>query len=168
MLNKDVPLEAAVKYIVRERDALRKKLDILVPYTKSLEQQVKEVRDETVDRLTKENKGLQKQYDTVNAEAVALRKGYKKSQWYLQLKESNKRLREEIKLLKQTRANLGAELVRVKKRADLSMEDIRTIIGIADDLLARAKKDGKKAIEVFPTEDSYYQAVLEEFKKQKQ
>lgn len=44
--NPDVPLEAVVKYLVKERDEANAKLEQLVGYTKSLEVRVKEMEAE--------------------------------------------------------------------------------------------------------------------------
>ncbi len=46
MSKNKVPLEACVKYLVRERDNYKAKLDILVPYTKSLEASYKALKEE--------------------------------------------------------------------------------------------------------------------------
>ena len=39
--NSDVPLEAVVKWLAKEKDMYKRKLEILVPYTKSLELRLK-------------------------------------------------------------------------------------------------------------------------------
>lgn len=43
-MNEDVPIEAVLKYIVRERDGYKEKLEHLINYTKSLENEVKTLR----------------------------------------------------------------------------------------------------------------------------
>ena len=44
--NTDVPIEAAVKYLIKEKDELKRKLDMIVPYTKSLEEKVQNLNKE--------------------------------------------------------------------------------------------------------------------------
>ena len=57
MKSHDIPLEAVLKWIKKERDSYKAKLDRLVPYTKSLEQRNRELEIENT-RLRKENSGL--------------------------------------------------------------------------------------------------------------
>lgn len=44
--NKDIPLEAVLKYIVRDRDRYKSQLDNLIGYTKALEIRVQEMTAE--------------------------------------------------------------------------------------------------------------------------
>ena len=56
----DIPLEALLKYIKADRDAYRSKLDELIPYTKSLESQNKDLRKE-IEVLRKEKAALMRE-----------------------------------------------------------------------------------------------------------
>ena len=51
--NPDVPMEAAFKWTLRENKDLRRKLDMLVPYAKSLEQERDNLRRELAKQKEK-------------------------------------------------------------------------------------------------------------------
>lgn len=104
--NKEIPLEACVKYLVRERDELKRKLDLLVPYTKKLESEKKSLeklvsetmsdKDKTIARLEKENIRLVE-------EKTMLISDYQSSEWYKGLLRGHNRKDELIKRLKSER-----------------------------------------------------------------
>lgn len=94
-----VPLSVAVKWIVKDRDKYKEKLEQLIPYTKQLEsgrsQRIEELQNEVLrlkNRLEKKNRD----YEALMAENTALRRGYQDSEWYRSLQENNKQLRQTI------------------------------------------------------------------------
>lgn len=113
MTNNEVPISGVLKYIKQDRDRYRQKLETLVPYTKNLEEKVKElmVRNLTLENAMKDYAEMKKTARRVGvlegeklkliAENSALVSDYKKSEWYAQLKASRKALRRENILLKQ-------------------------------------------------------------------
>ena len=115
-MNEDVPVEALVKYLVRERDERQRKLDMLVPYTKSLEDRIASQRDELVSNLMKELRAAISERDALKKENVAYRTDFKESSWYKQLHEQNKRLRSENANLRATTSRLQTELIVMKRQ----------------------------------------------------
>lgn len=98
-----VPLSVAVKWIVKDRDKYKEKLEQLIPYTKQLEsgrsQRIDELQNEVLrlkNRLEKKNRD----YEALMAENTALRRGYQDSEWYRSLQENNKQLRQTITTLR--------------------------------------------------------------------
>lgn len=86
-----IPLEAAVKYLVKERDGYKAKLEKLIPYTKMLEQG----KSERIQNLEQEVKKLRTRldrknlaYEEIMKENYALKRGYKDTQWYASMQES--------------------------------------------------------------------------------
>lgn len=119
--NNKVPLEAAVKYLIAQRDGYKKKLEILIPYTKNLEARMKDMAKEHNDEVGKVQARLDrkiKEYDDLYKELVALRRDYKESGWYRDLTESNKRLREKITTLNAANNRLIAENYNLKKHGN--------------------------------------------------
>lgn len=102
-ISNDIPLEAVLKYIVKERDRYKNKLEILIPYTKSLEQKVKS-HEKNIE-LVKQCKELEDKLkvatrlnEDYRAELKALKSDYKTSEWYLdtrrQMTQQRTRIRE--------------------------------------------------------------------------
>lgn len=98
--NNDVPIEAVLKYIVRDRDHYKAKLEQLIPYTKSLEQKLKDNETELLAQASARIKELQSQRDQFLEELSAFREDNKQTAWYIQLEEDRKRLRKENKALR--------------------------------------------------------------------
>lgn len=102
-----IPIEAAVKYIVRDRDGYKAKLDQLIPYTKRLEARVKEMEqqldivsladikemEKTIDRLTRENKRL-------TEENTNLIFDYHQSEWFKGMQRQHQKRQGTIKNLR--------------------------------------------------------------------
>ena len=107
MNNSDIPIEAAVKWLIRERDRYKEKLEQLIPYTKSLEKKLfdkeREIEQEHDSLLTKQDKRiteLTNQRESLKAELEAFRSDFKQTQWYIQLDGDRNRLRKENKALR--------------------------------------------------------------------
>ncbi len=107
-----IPLEAAVKFIVRERDNLKRKLEILVPYTKSLEKKLKAHENE-LDAETPT--AIRLRAEELKRENRALKSEYKQTSWYKSLKEKLDRLTKENNHLKQRISELTTELYENKR-----------------------------------------------------
>lgn len=113
MIENDIPIEGVLKYIKRERDKYKEKLETLVPYTKSLENKLKELtaRNLTLEgalkdyneqkKLIKRIGVLEQEKEMLIKENSALIKDFKQTDWYKQLKDGKKKLRRENKALKQ-------------------------------------------------------------------
>lgn len=113
MIENDIPIEGVLKYIKRERDKYKDKLETLIPYTKSLENKLKELtaRNLTLEgalkdyneqkKLTKRISVLEQEKEMLIKENSALIKDFKQTDWYKQLKDGKKKLRNENKVLKQ-------------------------------------------------------------------
>ena len=113
MIQNDIPIEGVLKYIKRERDKYKEKLETLIPYTKSLEAKLKELtaRNLTLENALKdynETKKIAKRVSVLELEKERLIKensaiiaDYKQTEWYKQLKDGKKKLRKENVLLKQ-------------------------------------------------------------------
>ena len=113
MIQNDIPIEGVLKYIKRERDKYKEKLETLVPYTKSLENKLKELtaRNLTLEgalkdyneqkKLIKRISVLEQEKEMLIKENSALIKDFKQTDWYKQLKDGKKKLRRENKALKQ-------------------------------------------------------------------
>ena len=112
MMENDIPIEGVLKYIKRDRDKYKEKLETLVPYTKSLEAKLKELtaRNLTLEEALKdydEMKKIAKRVRVLETEKEGLIKensaiisDYKTSEWYKMLKEDRRRLRKQNKELK--------------------------------------------------------------------
>lgn len=112
--NPQIPIKAVLKYIVRDRDNYKNKLDQLIPYAKSLEEKLKALQEDYDDlsRRYEENEvkkcdmSLLKQYKNENeamkAELKAFRDDYRQSEWYKQIEEDRTRARRKSKELKET------------------------------------------------------------------
>lgn len=101
-----IPLEAAVKYLVKERDNLKCKLEILVPYTKSLEKKLKAYENE-LDEETPA--AIRLRAEELKRENRALKDDYKQSTWYKDLKRKMDSLTRENNHLKQRISELMTE-----------------------------------------------------------
>ena len=113
MIQNDIPIEGVLKYIKRERDKYKEKLETLVPYTKSLENKLKELTARNLalegalkdyneqKKLTKRISVLEQEKEMLIKENSALIKDFKQTDWYKQLKDGKKKLRSENKALKQ-------------------------------------------------------------------
>ena len=117
-----VPLEAAVKYIVRERDRLKEKLDTIVPYTKRLEAELAALRDEKVLERDKEIQALSKRLASAEEqikrllhENSKLIKDCRKSDWFKQIEVAHKRRQAEKNALRDTLRLAYAELAKYKE-----------------------------------------------------
>ena len=113
MIKNDIPIEGVLKYIKKERDNYKDKLETLIPYTKSLELKLKEqlivignLHDEInrlnaeleANKVTKaeigEAKHLVKENALLRAELKAMKEDYKQSDWYKTLQRHRKQLRD--------------------------------------------------------------------------
>ena len=113
MIQNDIPIEGVLKYIKRERDKYKEKLETLVPYTKSLENKLKELTARNLalegalkdyneqKKLIKRISVLEQEKEMLIKENSALIKDFKQTDWYKQLKDGKKKLRRENKALKQ-------------------------------------------------------------------
>jgi len=115
---KKVPLEAAVKYLIKERDELKAKLDILVPYTKKIEADLKSRQDFVYAEYWKEINALTKERDQLKAENIAYRNDFKTSNWYNQLHGNLEKLRAENKFLKAELSRTRTELYLLKHKEE--------------------------------------------------
>ena len=102
--NPDVPLEAVLKWLKKDRDKLQAKLDMLVPYTKRLEKkletqrvEIEREKDAEIAKLRKQLENTDKQWKLQMHDNAQLIKDYKQSEWYKCLKKQNKSLRDECK-----------------------------------------------------------------------
>lgn len=112
-ITNDIPPEALLKWIVKERDKYKAKLDMLVPYTKSLEDRVRFLEK----ARTADNESLMKQLSNAKAriahltqEKSELIEDYHKTEWYGQIQESCSRKNKRIVALQQTISRLMIEL----------------------------------------------------------
>lgn len=119
----DIPLEAVLKYIKKERDKYKAKLENLVPYTKALEQKVKDLDDiisdkekriADLEKRLEENEIKKGEYNQaihdnkfMKEELDAFRKDYRKTEWYKQLEDARKALRADNKKLRETLMIVG-------------------------------------------------------------
>lgn len=94
---KEVPIEAAVKYIVRDRNKQKDKVGQLTEYAKKLEAKIRQLEGD-MKHLRKEN--------------AAFHSDYKKSNWYQNLTKTITDLRTENKALWR---RLNHELVEERK-----------------------------------------------------
>ena len=108
MLNEDLPLEAVLKYIKRDRDKYKAKLERLIPYTKSLEERLERASDARFNELIKENVNLKSANDGLKKENAALRAEYRKSGWFIGLEKRDAALAKENAFLKQELIRLRA------------------------------------------------------------
>ena len=88
-INEDIPLEAAVKWLIRERDRYRDKLDELIVYTKSLERELKEGAEPYEHKI----KSLEGDIKSLRKENAALRKDFKETEWAKGIVKENERLK---------------------------------------------------------------------------
>lgn len=101
-----IPLEAAVKFIVRERDNLKRKIEILVPHTKSLEKRLKAYENELGEETPA---AIRLRAEELKRENRSLKNDYKQSTWYKDLKRKLDRLTKENNHLKQRISELMTE-----------------------------------------------------------
>lgn len=101
--NKDVPVEAVLKYIIQERDNYKEKLHSTVEYAKAREKYLREEkkreiesRDVQIKRLEQKVKSLEGQVQKLMIDNGMLVNEYKKSDWYKQLHNKNKKLQEKV------------------------------------------------------------------------
>ena len=88
-----VPLSVAVKYIIKERDKYKEKLEQLAPYTKSLEKRLADAAEPYEHKI----KSLEGDIKQLRKENDAFRKGYKETTWYANMVKEIQRLRQENK-----------------------------------------------------------------------
>ena len=103
--NKEVPIEAAVKWLIKERDRYKEKLDTIVPYTKSLETRVRDLEKlieglgdcpmKRIEKLEKENRRLIE-------EKTFLIQDYQKSDWYKSMQVRVNKKDERIRHLRES------------------------------------------------------------------
>ena len=103
--NREVPIEAAVKWLIKERDRYKEKLDTIVPYTKSLETRVRDLEKlieglgdcpmKRIEKLEKENRRLIE-------EKTFLIQDYQKSDWYKRMQVKAKKKDERIHHLRES------------------------------------------------------------------
>ena len=103
--NREVPIEAAVKWLIKERDRYKEKLDTIVPYTKSLETRVRDLEKlieglgdcpmKRIEKLEKENRRLIE-------EKTFLIQDYQKSDWYKSMQVKAKKKDERIHSLRES------------------------------------------------------------------
>ena len=110
-LNKDnpIPLEAAVKYLIRERDGYKQKLDLLVPYTKRLEVRLNDTekllditKTEEVKKMGKTIERLEMENRKLIEEKSAIIKDYHTSEWFKGMQRTHQKLRERIFRLRES------------------------------------------------------------------
>lgn len=96
------PLEAAVKWLVKERDRYKEKLETLIPYTKRLEADLRAIREEKDKERQKELQALEKRLKQANERAErlerensALIKDYRQSGWFKQIEENQRKRKAE-------------------------------------------------------------------------
>lgn len=96
------PLEAAVKWLVKERDRYKEKLETLIPYTKRLEADLRAIREEKDKECQKELQALEKRLKQANERAErlerensALIKDYRQSGWFKQIEENQRKRKAE-------------------------------------------------------------------------
>lgn len=101
--NKDVPVEIVVKYIVQERDKYKEKLHSTVEYAKAREKYLQEekkreieIRDAQIKHLENLIKSLEGRVQKLTIDNGMLVNEYKKSDWYKQLHNQNKKLRDKV------------------------------------------------------------------------
>ena len=98
-----VPLSVAVKWIVKDRDKYKEKLEQLIPYTKQLEagrsKRIEELESE-VARLRNKLDKKNRDYEALVSENAAIRRNYKESGWYRDLMERNAQMRQTITTLR--------------------------------------------------------------------
>lgn len=100
-----MPIEAAVKWLIKERDRYKEKLDTIVPYTKSLETRVRDLEKlieglgdcpmKRIEKLEKENRRLIE-------EKTFLIQDYQKSDWYKSMQVKAKKKDERIHSLRES------------------------------------------------------------------
>ena len=103
--NREVPIEAAVKWLIKERDRYKEKLDTIVPYTKSLETRVRDLEKlieglgdcpmKRIEKLEKENRRLIE-------EKTFLIQDYQKSDWYKSMQVRVNKKDERIRHLRES------------------------------------------------------------------
>ena len=111
-MNKSIPTESLLKYIVKDRDEYKRRLDMLVPYTKSLEAELERYRAVCPPDGMASMKDLALRAELLKEENKALRKDYKTSDWFKQLTRQSKKLQEENKRLKSTISDLINRLIK--------------------------------------------------------
>lgn len=104
-MNKDVPTEGVVKWLAKERDAAKEKLEQLIGYTKGLETRILEMeaaaniaREEYAESIAKERK------KTAAAERALAEQESKKQ------KKRENNIRRLFEVLKELAAREGVEL----------------------------------------------------------
>ena len=100
-----------VKYLARERDRYKEKLEKLIPYTKSLERKVAEYQHVFVEYdgndPNKEVAFLRQQLNLLKEENRNLVRDYKKSNWYKSMMGTQSKLAREKKQLMDRTAELS-------------------------------------------------------------
>ena len=112
-MTNEVPIQGVLKWIRNERDRLQEKLDKIVPYTKSLEQKVKDLqaelaklKDDKMEERDGKIRGLEAERQHLLDELAAFRNDYRQTQWFIQIDGQNTQLRKENKALKKAVSQL--------------------------------------------------------------
>ena len=118
MNNKDVPITTVLRYIKRERDEYKRKLDLLVPYTKRLEEKVKMYEaslEDDVDLSAISVSQLRRNFKDLKRINSELREGIKNSDAYKSLEHERTKFVEEIRYWRRRYSELKQELEMPKK-----------------------------------------------------
>ena len=114
-----IPIEAAFKYLVKENKEYKRKLDMLVPYTKKLEQKVQELeknidlsKDENIKKLVARIDKLEKENKRLIEENTHLIFDYHKTEWFKGMQKHQQKRQETIKNL---RIALNRAMVKLSK-----------------------------------------------------
>ena len=102
MMKSDIPLEAAVKYLIRDRDIAKEKLEKVAKYAKQLESE-RGYWDKEIERQKQENEALREENEY-------LRKEVKESALWKNMKLQIKAIQAKNKELKATIERLYAEM----------------------------------------------------------
>lgn len=121
--NKDVPLEAVVKYLVKERDQLKRKLNYIVPYTKHLEAELRDIDNGKKQEENKELAAALRRVRTLEAEKQrlieensTLIKDCRKSEWFTQTKKKYDKYKEERNALRRRLNEAYCKLLEYEKK----------------------------------------------------
>lgn len=129
--NPQVPISAVLKYIVKDRDKYKAKLDQLIPYAKSLEKKVQDLEKEIdgLNKRLKENevkkadlammKQTMNENEFMKEELRAFRRDFKETAWFKQMDDDRKRMREALKKLR-----IAFSRMCVSQGIDIKSQDI--------------------------------------------
>ena len=102
-----IPIEAAVKYLIKQRDGYKAKLDELIPYTKRLEVRVRDMEKQIesigvsdlkeiakkIERLERENRRLKEENGNLIFD-------YHRSEWFKGMQRQNQQRQRTINELR--------------------------------------------------------------------